>query len=76
MILYGQKRLRPRFSIIPAGLCTEMCIRDRERDSIPLLASGPEIFWVAGHRISESCKIDNNTRHVLHIQITGGNTHE
>ena len=48
----------------------------QERDSIPLLASGPEIFWVAGHRISESCKIDNNTRHVLHIQITGGNTHE
>ncbi|MCF0121917.1 MAG: tRNA lysidine(34) synthetase TilS [Lachnospiraceae bacterium] len=46
-----------------------------ERDYIPLLASGTEIFWVVGYRISENCKIDNNTRHVMHIQITEGNTY-
>ena len=48
----------------------------RERDSIPLLASGSEIYWVAGYRISESCKVDRDTRQVLYIEIRGGSYHE
>ncbi|MDO4616353.1 MAG: tRNA lysidine(34) synthetase TilS [Lachnospiraceae bacterium] len=41
-----------------------------ERESIPLLASGSEIFWVIGHRISESCKITEQTRRVLKITVS------
>ena len=47
-----------------------------KRDRILLLASGSEIFWVVGYRISESCKIRENTERVLRVQITGGNTNE
>lgn len=48
----------------------------RDRDGIPLLASGHEVFWVIGHRIGESCKIREDTERVLRIQITGGNINE
>ncbi len=44
----------------------------RERESILLLASGSEIFWVVGYRISESCKVRESTERVMRIQITGG----
>ena len=47
-----------------------------DRDRILLLASGQEIFWVVGYRISESCKIRGNTERVLEIQIKGGYTDE
>ncbi len=48
----------------------------QERDSIPLLAAGSEIYWVAGYRISEACKVDGDTRQVLWIEIRGGSYHE
>ncbi|MGN0363113.1 MAG: tRNA lysidine(34) synthetase TilS [Bilifractor sp.] len=38
-----------------------------ERDRIPLLASGETVFWVVGGRISEDCKISENTVRVLEI---------
>ena len=47
-----------------------------ERDRILLLASGSQIFWVVGYRISESCKVTEETRQVMRIQITGGYTDE
>ena len=45
-----------------------------ERDRILLLASGREVFWVIGGRISESCKVTEKTTRVLRIQIMGGYT--
>ena len=40
----------------------------RERDTIPLLAQGNHILWVAGGRICESCKIDSGTRQILQVK--------
>ena len=37
------------------------------RDAIPLLASGQEVFWIAGHRISEAARVRDNTERVLEI---------
>ena len=43
-----------------------------KRDSMPLLADGNHIVWIIGRRISEHYKIDNQTKTVLQIQVTGG----
>lgn len=40
----------------------------QERDHIPLLAQGSHILWVAGGRISEFCKIDSDTKHILQVE--------
>lgn len=40
----------------------------QERDHIPLLAQGSHILWVAGGRISEFCKVDSNTKHILQVE--------
>ena len=42
------------------------------RDQLPVLADGNHILWVAGHRISEHYKIDEQTKTILEVQITGG----
>ena len=42
------------------------------RDRLPVLADGNHILWVAGHRISEHYKIDEQTKTILEVQITGG----
>ncbi len=47
-----------------------------ERDSLWLLADGSRILWVIGYRISEDCKITEDTKTVISIQIRGGNIHE
>ena len=41
------------------------------RDTIPVLARGHEIFWVLGYRISESCKVDEKTEHIIRFEIKG-----
>ncbi len=38
-----------------------------ERDRIPLLASGQQIFWAVGGRISEDCRITEDTENILEI---------
>ena len=38
-----------------------------ERDRIPLLASGPEVFWIVGGRISEHAKVRPDTKRILKI---------
>jgi len=43
-----------------------------KRDSIPLLADGSHILWIIGGRISEYYKIDEQTKTVLQVQVTGG----
>lgn len=40
----------------------------QERDHIPLLAQGSHILWVAGGRISEFCKINSDTKHILQVE--------
>ena len=39
----------------------------RERDDIPVLASGADVFWVVGLRISEDCRVTAGTERVLRI---------
>ncbi|MDI3508826.1 MAG: tRNA(Ile)-lysidine synthase [Clostridiales bacterium] len=45
------------------------------RDSIPLIASDHEILWVIGHRLSDTCKVNESTRRVLRLtyKTTGHN---
>ena len=37
------------------------------RDEIPLLASGSEIWWITGGRISEAAKVTEETKRVFEI---------
>ncbi len=48
----------------------------RQRDAIPVLASGPEVFWVVGMRISARARITEETLWILeiHAEHTGGET--
>lgn len=47
---------------IPAG----------EREGLRLLADGSHIVWIPGYRISEGCKVTEDTRRILKVQIDGG----
>ncbi|MCF0146092.1 MAG: tRNA lysidine(34) synthetase TilS, partial [Eubacterium sp.] len=38
------------------------------RDRIVVLASGSEVYWVVGYRISESVKVSAETRHIMEIR--------
>ncbi len=42
-------------------------IPGRQRDTIPLLTSGPEVFWIVGQRISERAKVGPGTEVILEI---------
>ena len=42
------------------------------RDEMPLLASGNHIAWIIGGRISESFKVDGNTKRILQIRLSRG----
>lgn len=44
-------------------------IPKEERDSILLLADGPEIWWVVGYRAGESGRVREDTKAVLQVQI-------
>ena len=44
----------------------------QERDHIQLLADGSHILWVPGYRISTYYKINENTKHILQVQLRGG----
>ncbi len=38
-----------------------------DREKLVLLASGSEVWWIVGYRISGSCRVTENTRRVLEI---------
>ncbi|MDD3402317.1 MAG: tRNA lysidine(34) synthetase TilS [Hespellia sp.] len=42
------------------------------RDLIPLVADGNDIVWIPGYRISSAYHVTEDTKHILQIQITGG----
>lgn len=49
-------------------LFIDLKIPKDKRDSILLLSKGSEIFWILGYRISENCKITQNTNKVVKIE--------
>ncbi len=56
----GSKKLKDFF-------IDEKVLRE-ERDTIPLVCDGDNIIWVVGYRISESYKIDSNTKNILMVK--------
>ena len=46
------------------------------RDSLWLLADGSHVMWVIGHRISDYYKVDEHTKRVLKVQLSGGKEDE
>lgn len=42
------------------------------RKDIWILADGSHVLWVIGHRISQEYKISGDTKHILKIQLRGG----
>ena len=47
-----------------------------KRDEMLLLAQDDKVLWVIGGRISADTKVDENTKRILKVQISGGNYHE
>ena len=46
-----------------------------ERDDLPLLTMGSHVIWVPGHRISESFKVNEETKFVLQVSVTEEEDH-
>lgn len=42
------------------------------RDRVFLLADGSHILWIIGRRISEGCKVTNQTKRILQVHVSGG----
>lgn len=47
-----------------------------KRDELLLLTCDSKVLWVIGGRISADTKVDENTKRILKVQISGGNYHE
>jgi len=56
----GRKKLKDYF--------IDLKIPREEREKILLIAKGNEIFWIIGYRISEDCRISENTENILEIE--------
>ncbi len=48
-------------------------IPKEERDRRVCLADGSKIIWVIGHRISEDCKVSENTKKIIEISVSEEN---
>lgn len=44
-------------------------ILQEERDRVLLVADGEHVLWIVGHRISQQCKVTEDTRRILKIQV-------
>lgn len=60
----GRKKLKDYF--------IDLKMPREERERVLLLAKGSEIFWVIGYRISEDCRISENTENILEIEYLEG----
>ena len=47
-------------------------IPKENRDQILLLADGSHVLWVVGKRISYYYKVQESTKKIIEVQITGG----
>ncbi len=56
--------------------CINEKIPREKREELVLLADGPHILWVIGHRISEMYKITEETKKILKVHVYGGNANE
>ena len=43
-----------------------------DRRRIPVLAEGNHVLWLAGYRISEYYKVNENTKRIMQVKISGG----
>ena len=43
-----------------------------DRGRIPVLAEGNHVLWLAGYRISEYYKVNENTKRIMQVKISGG----
>ena len=43
-----------------------------ERDRIPIIASGSDIVWIAGHRADERFKVKEDTKKILRLSVMKG----
>ena len=43
-----------------------------QRDSMHILADGAHVLWIPGYRISQCYKVDEDTKHILQVQLRGG----
>jgi tRNA(Ile)-lysidine synthase len=55
----GRKKLKDYF--------IDQKIPREKRDEVLLLAKGSEVFWIIGYRLSERCKVSEDTEKVLEI---------
>ena len=44
-----------------------------ERDRIPVIVSGSDIVWIAGHRADERFKVKEDTKKILRLSVMKGN---
>ena len=64
-----------RFSPLPQGskklkdYMIDARIPREQRDQLWLVASGSEILWIIGYRISEAYKVTAQTKHILEIAV-------
>lgn len=52
-------------------LLIDLKIPREQRDSLLLLAKGQEILWIIGYRMSERCKITEETTKILKVHMNG-----
>ncbi len=57
----GSKKLKDYF--------IDIKIPREERDAVPLVVAGETIVWVAGHQVSELCRITDDTKEALVLQL-------
>jgi tRNA(Ile)-lysidine synthase len=48
-------------------------VAHQERERIPILVSQGEILWVVGHRTSEQCKVEKETKRCLYLTYLAQN---
>lgn len=72
------RTFRPGDRFQPLGMARPVKVKDffissriplQERKRIPLILSGNEIIWVAGHRIDERYKLTPDTRSILKVTV-------
>lgn len=82
-LVFRHRQPGDRFSAHPSGgskklkdYLIDRKIPREDREWLGLIAEKNEILWVIGDRISQKYKVSEETHHILHIQIKGGDIHE